>query len=451
LQVIFNKGAVMVLPAGINKATGLAAALKELELSAHEVVGIGDAENDHAFLTYCAAAVAVANALAAVKERVDWVTAGDHGRGVIELVDALLADDLQALDGKLTRRHLRLGQRDDGQAVSLPPYGHNMLIAGPSGSGKSTAATSFLERLAEQHYQFCIVDPEGDYENLEHAVTLGNNQRSPNVEEVLGVLKNTDANPVINLVGMPMNDRPGFFLSLLPRLQEMRAKTGRPHWLVIDEAHHLLPLSWEPGAKALPPQMKGLLFITVHPDQVAPAALTGVDSVLAVGPEPAGTLAQVCKALREPLPALPDWDQEQGEVVLWRRWPGSLPMQLKLVPARSERIRHSRKYAEGELPPERSFYFRGPKNELNLRAQNLMLFLQIAEGVDDGTWLHHLRQGDYSRWFRDNIKDPMLANEAAAIEKQRNLSPAEGRARFRECVERYYVLPASGKDESPRR
>src|SRR3954447_6075330 len=53
LQVIFNKGAVMGLPAGVNKATGLATALAELELSPHNTVGIGDAENDHAFLSFC--------------------------------------------------------------------------------------------------------------------------------------------------------------------------------------------------------------------------------------------------------------------------------------------------------------------------------------------------------------------------------------------------------------
>ena len=43
LQVIFNKGAVMVLPSGINKAVGLAAALEDLSLSPHNAVGIGDA------------------------------------------------------------------------------------------------------------------------------------------------------------------------------------------------------------------------------------------------------------------------------------------------------------------------------------------------------------------------------------------------------------------------
>jgi hydroxymethylpyrimidine pyrophosphatase-like HAD family hydrolase len=63
LQVIFNKGAVMVLPSGVNKATGLRAALAEVGLSPHNVVSIGDAANDHAFLSLCECAVAVANAV----------------------------------------------------------------------------------------------------------------------------------------------------------------------------------------------------------------------------------------------------------------------------------------------------------------------------------------------------------------------------------------------------
>jgi hypothetical protein len=50
---------------------------------------------------------------------------------------------------------------------------------------------------------------------------------------------------------------------------------------------------------------------------------------------------------------------------------------------------------------DKSFYFRGPAGNLNLRAQNLVLFNQMAEGVDDETWLYHLRRGDHSRWFRE--------------------------------------------------
>jgi hydroxymethylpyrimidine pyrophosphatase-like HAD family hydrolase len=94
LHVIFNKGAVMVLPSGVNKATGLHSALDELGVSPHNVIGFGDAENDHAFLAVCECAVAVANALPTLKERADIVTHAGHGAGVAEIIDQLLADDL---------------------------------------------------------------------------------------------------------------------------------------------------------------------------------------------------------------------------------------------------------------------------------------------------------------------------------------------------------------------
>jgi HAD superfamily hydrolase (TIGR01484 family) len=97
LQVIFNKGAVMVLPAGVTKATGLNAVLKKLDIVAESVVGIGDAENDHAFLSICGLSVAVANALPALKERAQVVTSGDHGAGVVEIVERLLGGEFADL------------------------------------------------------------------------------------------------------------------------------------------------------------------------------------------------------------------------------------------------------------------------------------------------------------------------------------------------------------------
>ncbi|TMD22965.1 MAG: HAD family phosphatase [Chloroflexi bacterium] len=97
LQVIFNKGSVMVLPSSVNKATGLRAALEELALSPHNVVGVGDAENDHAFLSLCECGVAVANALDSLKQHADHVTDGRASDGVRELIEALIANDLRDL------------------------------------------------------------------------------------------------------------------------------------------------------------------------------------------------------------------------------------------------------------------------------------------------------------------------------------------------------------------
>lgn len=91
LQVIFNKGAVMILPSGVNKASGLLAALKKMGLTPEEAVGVGDAENDHAFLQVCGCSVAVANALPSIKDEADYLTGGDHGDGVVELIDAMLS------------------------------------------------------------------------------------------------------------------------------------------------------------------------------------------------------------------------------------------------------------------------------------------------------------------------------------------------------------------------
>jgi HAD superfamily hydrolase (TIGR01484 family) len=443
LQIIFNKDAVMVLPAGVNKATGLTAALNELGLSPHNVVGIGDAENDHAFLNLCECGVAVANALPAVKETADFVTRGDHGRGVAELIDELVKTDLKGRDAQLARRLLLFGHRDDGREVRIRPHGSNLLFAGPSGSGKSTAATGFLERLGEATYQFCIVDPEGDFSSFEGALTLGSPHHAPGVEEVAPLLANPDKNAVVSLVGMGITERPAFFLSLLPRLQEMRARVGRPHWLIVDEAHHLFPTSWERGELALPLDLDRTVLITVHPGQVHASILAAVDTVVAVGQSPERTLGDFCQAIQVPPPAVEAVELEAGQVLFWDRQAGDPPFRLRVVPHRTERHRHVRKYAEGELPPERSFYFRGPKGLLNLRAQNLILFLQMAEGVDDETWMFHLREGDYSRWFRERIKDDDLAAEAQRVERTAGLSPQQSRELIRSAVLQRYTLPAA--------
>ena len=107
--------------------------------------------------------------------------------------------------------------------------------------------------------------------------------------------------------------------------------------------------------------------------------------------------------------------------------------------------RHIPKYAEGALGEDKSFYFRGPTNALNLRAQNLTLFMQMADGVDDDSWLHHLKAHDYSRWVREAIKDRDLADELERIESQPARDPEATRRAVREVIERKYTAPASAR------
>ena len=96
-HVVFNKGCVMALPGGVNKATGLASALAELGVTADRTVGVGDGENDGPLLETCGLAVAVANAVASVKDIADWVTIGECGAGVVELIECLRTGRLDTM------------------------------------------------------------------------------------------------------------------------------------------------------------------------------------------------------------------------------------------------------------------------------------------------------------------------------------------------------------------
>src|SRR5271166_6782347 len=141
LQITFNKGAVMILPAGINKASGLKAALDDLGLSAHNVVAVGDAENDHAFMQASGFAVAVANALPAIKEEADLVTAGARGAGVTELIANLVQRDVEAFGTIEEHTAVDVGVRSDGRPLRMHAHAGCALVAGLSGGGKSTLAT----------------------------------------------------------------------------------------------------------------------------------------------------------------------------------------------------------------------------------------------------------------------------------------------------------------------
>jgi hypothetical protein len=302
-------------------------------------------------------------------------------------------------------------------------------------------AAGLLERLDSAKYQYAVIDPEGDYAKLPGAVVLGSSERAPLLEEVLNVL-DSDRNAVVNLLGVSVADRPGVFQQLFPTLLEHRSRTGRPHWVVLDEAHHLMRTGWAPASDHLSRRLHGLLLITVHPATVSRDVLRAVDLVLAMGTDPGKTVAEFCQARGDLTPCAPPADLRPGEAVAY--WParGTPPAALAWAPPKAERRRHSRKYAEGRLPEDRSFVFRGPRGKLHLRAYNLMTFLELAEGVDDATWLHHLRGHEYSKWLREAIKDDELARDVEQAESKFGKDAAASRAAVRKAIEHRYTLPA---------
>jgi hypothetical protein len=300
-----------------------------------------------------------------------------------------------------------------------------------------------LERLCDATYQLCVVDPEGDYNEFPGAVALRGEDAKTLAGDALQLLERSSHNAVLTLLDMRLEDRPAFLQRLLPRLLELRAVTARPHWLIIDEAHHLLPSKWQPSEALLPAQLRNTVLVTVHPDDVAPSVLNLVDTVIVVGKEPQATIDAFAQGrgsddVRIPL-SVPNGKANSA----WLVRLGAGPVSFEAAEPKAERRRHQRKYATGELGEDKSFYFRGPDRRLNLRAQNLGLFMQMAEGVDDDTWTHHLKEHDVSGWFLESIKDEALAKEAADVEADGSLSPEESRARIREAIQRRYAAPLS--------
>jgi hypothetical protein len=363
---------------------------------------------------------------------------------VAELVDRLLANDLTDMSAHQTRHRIALGAHPEGGEVGIEPYGTNLLITGTSGSGKSSLTMGLIERFAAAGYEFCLVDPEGDYGPFAEAIVLGDQHNAPTVEEVMQVTARAGVNVIVNLLAVPLPDRPEFLDALLLRMQELRVRTGRPHWLVIDEAHHMLQPPLAEARAAIAESLENVALITPHPQMVDEHLLRGTGALIVVGEEIAKTIEAFASARGITAPTGVPERLDAGDAYLWLPdAPATNATIVRTHPAQAERRRHERKYAEGELGAERSFYFRGPDGKFNLRAQNLMMFMQIADGLDDETWRFHLGRRDYSAWFRDMIKDEDLARAAERIEAQPDAPVVQSRGRIRREIEARYTLPAA--------
>jgi HAD superfamily hydrolase (TIGR01484 family) len=445
--LVFNKDALMLLPGGVTKGTGLAAVLGSLELSPHNMVGIGDAENDHAFLAMSEFAVAVADAVPALRERADYVTRNPGPRGAVEFIEEHLLRDVVDIVPRLTRHNLVLGESPDGTPIAVAAHGTRLLVVGPTATGKSTLTGVLAERVLESGRSMVLLDPEGDYRTLaelERVVVFGGKgeQALPAPEELDQLLRHPRTSLVLDLSAMSMAEKVGYATKVLAVITTVRSSTGLPHWLIIDEAHHVMPAEGSPAAELLKPGAESLALITLAARDLAPA-MRRLPTVIASTELAAlheGVLsARGARGLMSARSSGDGRPLERGEAAI--AWLDGDTRVARFRPGkrRVPHRRHVRKYTEGELPPDRSFFFRGPTGSLNLRAANLARFVELAEGVDELTWQHHFEQGDYAKWLRDMIKDPELAGEIANLEKA-GLSAAESRRQVLERVRQRYAV-----------
>ncbi|MGC9226954.1 HAD family hydrolase [Caldivirga sp.] len=91
VRIEVNRGMVSIMPNGIDKGYAINALKRIVKPSA--VIAMGDAENDVPMLKAADIAIAVNNAIPEVKSIAHYVTMGNDGDGVIEVINKLLNCD----------------------------------------------------------------------------------------------------------------------------------------------------------------------------------------------------------------------------------------------------------------------------------------------------------------------------------------------------------------------
>lgn len=456
----YNRGAVMLLPPGATKGTGLTYALNELGFSPRNVVACGDAENDRSMFDVAELAVAVSNALPKIKAVADAVLSsqnGDTGAGFESLVSDLLARRGPAYRQRPERR-LVLGYARDEAPVYLDPLmlvDSRLGIFGASSTGKSWLAGLVTEGLFKLGYQVCIIDPEGDYRSLalstQSLLLGGPNSPLPSVADVVNFGEWHGISLVLDLSMYPIEDRKIFLAELLRALHGLRVRRGRPHWLLIDEIQSFCPVEDNEITPLLLEAMQegmGCGIVSYRPSQVSPALLDRLDHWLLTRislPEEQQTLATSLAKYSGAEAIIPQLqDLPLGQAYLcsngFRPLTSRLesPVRFRTGPRTIPHIRHLQKYLRAPLPEYKRFYFCDEQQKrLGYSAASLWEFRDSLYNLPVASLQYHMEQGDFVLWLREVLHDDELARRMTKV-SHRELKGEELRRALIEVVTNRY-------------
>lgn len=423
LTLAFNRSRLMILPEGISKATGLREALAALRRSAHNTVGIGDAENDYALLEFCEVGLAVEWGSPRLKAMADAIIEGSGPSAVADCIRRLAAQS--RLSPELTaRRRVLLGHSLDNRPVTLAVLGRNLLIAGRAGSGKSWVAGLLAEQLILQRYCVCVIDPEGDYRSLESlpgVLLLGGDGRPPRLGDVADALRHPDVSVVVELAGVPHVEKIEYLHRLLPALADLRRRTGLPHRIVVDEAHYFLD---RPDVQTLLDlELAGYALVTYRVSQLRADVLATLETVVFTHEDDAGELRAVCEGFCVHLDAA-SWgatlnDLGTGEAAIVSRQAEAWEQvaRVRLAPRITPHVRHRTKYFDVAVAEGRSFVFT-ENGRATGYAGSLRAFVQALTRASAESIQGHVRRGDFSRWVGSVFNDDVLASSIKEAEAQ---------------------------------
>jgi hydroxymethylpyrimidine pyrophosphatase-like HAD family hydrolase len=423
LELVYNRSALMLLPQGVSKGTGVRQVIHELGLSPHDVLALGDAENDTELFAACGFTGCPADAVPMLRDRADWIFPGENGRAIAAAIAGpILGDELRV--DRSARHRVDLGWAPGtGAHVTIPSRGVNLLVPGDPGSGKSWLAGALVERLHEQRYAVCVIDPEGDYHVLGRLPSIAWLEvgDDTSMEQAMARFRDDPrACVVLDLSALSHPKKLQIIETALELARTLRQRLGRPHWIVLDEAHYSLHRR---GVRetAIGLEHKGFCLVTYKPSWLRPSVLRGIDALALARttlPEEVSFLRDWLAGAGEPsqraieiLPYLPS-----GEFVLIQRDGGIGALTFTPSPRQTPHVRHLRKYADSQVPADQRFFFRDPEGRILMAADSFGAFRDAVASAPEGTLAHHAARGDFSRWVLDVFGDRTLGHQVRKLE-----------------------------------
>jgi hydroxymethylpyrimidine pyrophosphatase-like HAD family hydrolase len=434
--VAHNKGAVMILPAGATKRTGLERLLGMCGFSPRNLASFGDGENYLSLLELGEFGVAVADAVPSLKVAADLVTTQPGPAGVLEVLEAYWLKGFTPAVPQRRERQIPLGENESGNAVCLPGAalaGGNLGIFGDSGSGKSWVAGLLAEGMHYAGYQVFLVDPEGDFRGLRALpgiVALDGDQKSlPSPALVAALLETVTVSVVLDLCAYPVAHRVDYVTDLLRALRSLKERKFRPHWIVLEEAQSFLPPSGGDPLTVLLPMLPGggWAFISYRPDRLASPVLEALHRCLLTRLSEPEAIQTVRKVFSSQLPDSPA-DIPRGYAWLCHERLVLLRPSARRVP----HIRHLYKYLDTPLPRHKRFHFRNGQGYIGKEVASLLEFLQLLPGLPIESLTYHQARGDFAAWADGALGDGELAAHLHKLAHR----PLEGEALREALVQR---------------
>lgn len=445
---VYNRSALMLLPAGVSKGTGVQSALRFLGLSFHDVLAFGDAENDLPFFEACGWCACPADGMPVVKERADWIFPGENGAAVAAAVVGPVLQGLLPVQSS-ARHRIALGwAAETSGPVTIPARGVNVLVHGDPLSGKSWLAGALVDRLVAARYAVCVIDPEGDYQVLSRlaAVTWATIHSEQDMVRLLTRLeRNLGASVIADLSALPHARKVDVIEAGLRAIGDLRRRLGRPHWVLLDEAHYSLHREGV-AEEALAIEERGFCLVTYLPSWLRERVVKAMDVYLlsrVTAPDELAflsvSLPGIASGVDWPAAMLPHLPR--GKFVVVQPDPSGVATALTFVAAAREtmHVRHVKKYADSQVPPARRFFFRDHQGRVVAAAESLHGFRHAVVAVPGDVLGYHAARGDFSRWVLDVFADRELARqlEKSVARWRRGEIPDLGRAIDRLILNRY--------------